>query len=49
MHEHSGPRGIRHPDFMVGLTASRKELAPLLPARAKTLEQVAANDDVWPA
>jgi hypothetical protein len=40
--------GIQHPDFIVGQTASAEELAPLLLARAKTLEQFASDDDIWP-
>ena len=42
-------QGIQHPDFIVGQTASAKELAPLLLARARSLEQFAADDDIWPA
>jgi hypothetical protein len=40
-------RSESHPDFGVGNPDNARELAPILSARAKFLEGIAADDGVW--
>ena len=40
-------KGEQHPNFTVGNEDSALELAPLLAARAKILDEWAADDSIW--